>query len=408
MVVNALLIPLTVSVDLSAEAMSSPRRRQLRLKAVLAPMGRLQTKAPTRLLLLAALIAHLQPMFPARANAQSPSAAPPAPASNDKDQTEANSDGDEIPDPELIALTWQYRPQASGQRIRQPVWRPDGTRLTVAETDSLLDDVKSFQTHWRQPEQLSPLVMIFRRDTTIKTGVSVAVVLPDGRRLWSGSWGPFLPNGLSKSACAPQVRELAKWPDEIDIDVKTPLEEPQIIKTVQPIPQRAVEVAPGVRWYVDPYRGIDFKRGGERREHLAAAVLEIENDSSDSLVTYEATAWRRGQETPLRGSYATIIEPRPNIRVTIRVSEPLDDVNSIEKVEFTRQRFKIQRFKDVKLRLDLLLRREDAPDRPKHQPKLKQDTRAKQVPSRSEAERAATLFVACFQIERDGAVVGQP
>ena len=340
-------------------------------------MGRLQTKAPTRLLLLAALIAHLLPMFPARANAQSPSAAPPAPASNDKGQTEANSDGDEIPDPELIAVTWQYRPQASGQRIRQPVWRPDGTRLTVAETDSLLDDVKSFQTHWRQPGQLSPLVLIFRRDTTIKTGLSLAVVLADERRLWSRSWGPFLPNGLTKSACAPQVRELPKWPEVIGVDARVPLEEPQIIKTVQPIPDSAVEIAPGVRWYVDPDRGIDFKRGGERREHLAAAVLEIENESQDNLVSYEATIRLHGKEAPLGGSYATIIEPRPNTRVTIRVSEPLDDVNSIEKVEFTRQRFKIQRFKDVKLRLDLLLTREDAPDRPKHQPQLKQDTRAK-------------------------------
>lgn len=330
---------------------------------------------PVFAFLMVALAAGSTPIFLARAKAQTPATAAPTAAANDTDRTEAESIGDAVADPELIALAWQYRAPADGKRIRQPVWRPDGTRLTPAETDSLLDDVKSFQTHWRQPEQLTPLVMIFRRAAAIKTGVSVAVVLPDGRRLWSGSWGPFLPNGLAKSAVAPYVRELAKWPEEIDVDVRVPLEEPQIIKTVQPIPDSAVEVAPGVRWYIDPDRGIDFKRGGERREHLPAAVLELENDSSDSLVTYEAKAWRRGQEAPLRESYATITELRPNIRTTIRVSEPLDAVNAVEKVEFTRQRFKLQRIKDVKLRVDLQLPHDDAPEPQKDRPKLKQNTK---------------------------------
>lgn len=328
-------------------------------------------QTPVRLFLVAALIAHLPINFLERASAQTPSAARPAAAGKDISQTGAKPRDDDVADPELIALTWQYRPQANGQRIRQPVWRPDGTRLSAAETDSVLDEVKSFQTHWRQPEQLSPLVMIFRREAAIKTGLSVAVVLPDKRRLWSGSWGPFLSNGLTKSACAPQLRDLAKWPEAIDVDVKVPLEDPQIIKTVQPMPDSDVEVAPGVRWYIDPDRGIEFKRGGQRREHLPAAVLELENDSAENLVSYESTAWVRGKEAPLRGGYATIIELRPNIRTTIRVSEPLDAVNAVEKVEFTRQRFKIQRFKGVKLRIDLLLPHDDAPEPQKNRPQLK-------------------------------------
>ncbi|HEX5444019.1 MAG TPA: hypothetical protein VFW87_09335 [Pirellulales bacterium] len=322
--------------------------------------------------LVAAVFACAQPIFLGRTDAQAPASAT---ASNDEIQTEEKP-GDEISDPELIALTWQYDPQASHKRIRQPVWRPDGTRLTVAETDALLDDVKSFQTHWRQPEQLLPLVMIFRREGTIKTGLSLAVVLADGHRRWCGTWGPFLPNRLTTSACVPQVRDLAKWPEAIDVDVRVPLEEPQIIKTVQPVPEGAVEVAPGVRWYIDPERGID-KRNGKRRANLTAAVFEIENEPQDNLVTYDAAVRLRGKEAPLKGAYVTMIGPRPGVWLTLRVSKPLDDVNAIEKVEFTRQRFKILRLKEVKLRLDFLLPRGEVPDQADRNPKLKQEKKGK-------------------------------
>jgi hypothetical protein len=262
-------------------------------------------------------------------------------------------DVDHVPAPELIALTWQVRRQFDNQRIKQPVWRPDGTRLTDAETIELLDKLKSFQGHWWQPDQLRPLVMVFRRDGAIESGLSAAVVLPDGRRLWSGTWGPFQPDRLAKSACAPTIRELAKWPEWVDLDVRVPLEDAQIVKTVEGAPDDPVEVAQGVRWYIDPDRGIDYK-GKERREHLTAAVLELEDDSVDSLVVYSSTVWLRDAERPLSGGYVTKIGPRPNVWRTLRVSDPIDDLQAIERVEFTRQRFKMQRFAHIRLRVDLM------------------------------------------------------
>ena len=287
------------------------------------------------------LVAALSLSAVALASAQG--AAPPESA-----QTKAAN-----PDPELIALTWQVRRQANAERIKQPVWRPDGTRLTDEETIALLDQVKSFQNHWWQPDQLRPLVMVFRRGGAIKSGLSTAIVLADGRRLWSGRWGPFQPDRLTKSASAPTIRELSKWPEWVDLDVKVPLEDPQIIKTLDEGPSSPVDVAPGVRWHIDPDRGIDFKRGKERRDHLTAAVLELENESADSLVVYDSTVWLRGQERPLPGAYATIVVT-DGVRRTIRVSDPLDDVQAIERVEFTRQRFKIERLAHIRLRLDLM------------------------------------------------------
>jgi hypothetical protein len=242
------------------------------------------------------------------------------------------------------------------KRRKQPVWHPDGTRLTDAETIALLEQVKSFQTHWRQPKELTPLVMVFRPPGPIKTGLSTALVL-DGRRAQSGgTWGPFDANGLTKSACAPLQSVLAKWPDSMVIDARVPLEDPQIIKTITTMPDGKVEVAPGVRWYIDPNRGIEFERGDrQRRTGLKAAVFEIEDETFENLVTYESAVWIRGKEQPLPGAYVTKIGPRPGVWATIRAGKPLADVSTIEKVEFTRQRFKIQRFNDVKRRLDLLL-----------------------------------------------------
>lgn len=324
--------------------------------------SRVRIEAWKRLLVMCAIYA-VQ-----RANAQPPEE-PRAVAGTTRREADAKSDGERVADPELVALTWQYRRQASRKRVRQPVWRPDGTRLTVEETDSLLDSVESFQMHWWQPEQLTPLVLVFRRGGKIKTGLSPAIVLADGRKLWCGTWGPLSAKGWTTSACAPLSRNLAKWPELIDIAVRVPVEEPQIVKTAHPIPDQPIEVASGVRWYIDRERGMD-RRGANRQVRLPAAVFEVENESPDSLVSYEARAWLRDKEAPLRGSYVTIFEPRPGVRATLRVSEPLDDLNVVEKAEFTRQEFKIQQFNRIKLRLDLLLPLSDDHDRASTPPKL--------------------------------------
>ncbi|HET6884042.1 MAG TPA: hypothetical protein VFI31_28065 [Pirellulales bacterium] len=254
----------------------------------------------------------------ADAQAQSPPIEPSVPSNRESSKEVAakadGADDNDVEDPELVALTWQYG-----------------------------------------PGELTPLVMVFRWPGPLKTGLSTALVL-DGRRTQSGgTWAPFDANGLTKTACAPLQSALAKWPDSIVIDARVPLEDPQIIKTITAIPDGAVEVAPGVRWYIDPNRGIEFERGEQRRTGLKAAVFEVEDETFENLVTYQSAVWLRGKEQPLPGAYATIIQPRPGVLATIRVSKPLDDVTMIERVEFTRQRFKVQRFDEVKLRTDLLL-----------------------------------------------------
>lgn len=303
------------------------------------------------LVLLVLLPSHSPRPFVGTAAAEPPR----ADRSQREKDTPQNEDAAEpqVPSPELIAVTWQQIAENNGERIEQPVWRPDGTQLSEAEANRLLDQVKSFQTHWwKKDEELRPLVLVLRMPPQVTKGVlTTAVFLDDDRRLWAGSAQFILPNGLAKSALSPRREDLAAWPDKVDVDVKVPLENPQVIKRLKKIPDEPVVLAPGVRWYIDRERGIDVR---SNQLGLTAAVLEIEGYSISSLVSYKARVWLSGQDQPLAGAYSTFIEPRPGVLASIDVSRPIDDVQKIERVEFLRQRFAMERIRGVKTRRDLL------------------------------------------------------
>jgi beta-lactamase regulating signal transducer with metallopeptidase domain len=257
------------------------------------------------------------------------------------------------PRPELIAVTWQQVPQADDKRIEQPVWRPDGKRLTNAEANALLDQVKSFQTHWWNKEAgLRPLVFMFQRPPGIRGGLMTGIVLPDGRRMWMGSCFPLLSNGLSKSACSPSRADLKSWPAQVDLDVRIPLEEPQVFKTIVSLPEGAVEVAPGIRWYVGKEGGTDFLLPGMPEWRYTGGVLEIRDENFEAVIKYEARIWLRGSKQPVPEGIVFAVGEKPD--AVIHMSAKIDKLRSIERVEFTRQRFRFERIKGVQTHLDLL------------------------------------------------------
>jgi Zn-dependent protease with chaperone function len=258
------------------------------------------------------------------------------------------------PSPELIALTWQLVPQSDNKRIEGPVWRPDGTLLTNTESNALLDKVKSFQTHWWNTEKdLRPLVLIYRASSKIRTGFSTAIVLPDGRRQWGGSYW-WVQDGLSKSACSPSRDDLASWPVMVDLELQVPLEDPQVIRTIKSVPEGAVEIAPGVRWHTAKKEGTDFLSPGMPPWPYDSGVLEVQKDRIDSPVKYGATIWLRGRKQPVAEGLRMTFGPKPDELTSVRLSAQISDLQSIERVEFTRQRFGLERIKDVEIRLDLL------------------------------------------------------
>jgi hypothetical protein len=177
--------------------------------------------------------------------------------------------------------------------------------------------------------------------------------MPDEKRIWTGSWGYMTSNGLAKSAVSPNRSELKKWPAKIDLQIRVPLENPTLIQTIDSVTDEHVAVGPGVRWYIDQQKGIDY-RSQPPRTGLTAAVLEIRNDRQENLTKFSASIWMKGEKQPLPEEYVTNIEPKPGIPATIRVSRPIDDPKNIEKVEFYRQRFRMELINDVETHLDLI------------------------------------------------------
>ena len=324
------------------------------------PAARFRRRTPWSAWAIAALVLLvLLPSQGVRRVFEVAAAEPPGVDRRQADDKAEPSEGAAEPQPqnaELIAVTWQQIADANFDRIEQPAWRPDGTQLDKKEVGRLLDQLQGFQTHWwRKDESVRPLVFVFRAPPKITTGsLTTAIVVGENRRLWPGSATYIVQNGLTKSACSPRREELAAWPNEVDVDVKVPIDNEQVIKRLDKIPDQPVDVAPGVKWYIDPQRGIDFSNGQAPQSGLTAAVLELEHDGPDTLVFYDAKVCLQGEKEPLLGAYSTIIVPRPGVQTTIRVSRPIDDVQKIERVEFTRQRYMFQRIRGVKTRLDLL------------------------------------------------------
>ena len=261
----------------------------------------------------------------------------------------------EMRSPELIAVTWQQIPESNGRQFDQPVWRPDGTLLTADEAKSLCREAGGFQAHWwNKTEALRPLVFLFRTNPEIGSGIMTRIVLSNEDRASGGTWGYSIKGGLNKSASSPSRHQLSAWPAKIKLEMKVPLERPTKIKTLHSAPDGLADVGPGARWYLDPRKGVNRSNPQKPISGLTAAVLELRYDSMKSLINHSAEVWLKGRDRPLAMGYATIIEPEPGVTASIYVTEPIDDLEMIEKVEFFRQRFRFERIDGVETHLDLM------------------------------------------------------
>ena len=132
-----------------------------------------------------------------------------------------------------------------------------------------------------------------------------------------------------------------------------PLDDPRVIRTIRSVPKEPVEIANGVRWYIDNERGVDFSRPGPPQFGMGG-VLELHDNENEATITYRVKIWLRGDREPVPEGLVTIIEPKPGDRRTIRCSRAINDLQSIERVEFTRQQFRFEQINGVETHLDLL------------------------------------------------------
>lgn len=270
-----------------------------------------------------------------------------------------------LPDPEkpvttpkLLYLAWQKDGvRSTGMSIPSIVWTPDGEILSQEKSDEILKRVKSFDVHWRQEDDLPPLSMIFQVDGRLTISpVLPTVITAEGDRHTMASTVNTPRKGLIVSAAAPYKSALAQWPEEISLEIKYPVENMIIVKTLKNIPDEPVKIAKGVTWYLDPKRARE--RNPDTREmqiayDKTAAVLQLNRETADKLTQYECRVYLSGHKNPLRGFYSTIIEPDGQ-QYDIRVSQSFGQKQDIEKIEIIRQRHKTSLIKNIPVKLQLL------------------------------------------------------
>jgi len=253
--------------------------------------------------------------------------------------------------PELIALAWERT--EIDPHFPLSAWRPDGSQLSEDEARRLAIEVDGFKfPHWKVRDRLRPLVLMFRLDDRIRSEQTVmcSVRLPGAHGVEMGSGANTSRGVPAKSTIELSATRYATWPelDEIEVEARVRVAEPEVIKTLRGERRGPVIVAPGIRWFVDPQRGVKTV-GGVRQSGFPAAVLEIDRKVADPLMTIRPEiSTRRGKRW--REDYATMADSAGTVE--IRVSEPLDPENPIEELTFTRYDDRIEKYK-VRIRMDL-------------------------------------------------------
>lgn len=253
--------------------------------------------------------------------------------------------------PELVALTWQQSTKAGAETKIGPVWRPDGSLLDDAEVEWLRKDLKTLSGFSRgSGNELRPLVMVFRIDERAKSTQSLmGSVAVNGQFRPCGTTFNSTPSFLAKTVIIPNRGDLAAWPAEVDIEIKAPVGEPELVKFFNEPPAGHFQVDEGVRWYVDRIRGIRTDNG-RRQSGFPAAVFEIDARQADPLCSYFASVRLKDGQS-LREDYVTMADAEGT--VTVRVSQVLDEKNPVASAEFTRRRHRLERYEKLPTRLDL-------------------------------------------------------
>jgi hypothetical protein len=93
---------------------------------------------------------------------------------------------------------------------------------------------------------------------------------------------------LAKSEVTMPTFLVAEWPAEVDVEVRVPVAEPEMLKRIEMLPADPIELARGVQWFVDLAGGDGFRRKRSDDDLLngPAFILQVDRAEADPLVDY--------------------------------------------------------------------------------------------------------------------------
>lgn len=261
--------------------------------------------------------------------------------------------------PKLLYLAWQL----GDVRVHPKEW-PEltlwdiaGKTLGAAEAKEFLGRLPDLHIKPALPGDLPPLVMFFEVDPTILSSVIPSLSHDGFRAANSFAYGRPLGNLNFAVVTANSEESGTAWPEKANIELDYAMENWRVIRTVTEVGTQPIEIAEGVRWYLDPERARERDPNTGRlrwAEGKTAGVLETLRDGgSTGFKTFAARVFLKGQTRHLHHVYSTI-QTREGVNYHIEVSDSFDSANQIERVEILSQRHDVIKFTDVPLRLDLL------------------------------------------------------
>ena len=289
-------------------------------------------------------------------------------------ETGENLDKQSSIPPKLLYLAWQEESSQPGWG-KMVLWNTAGKTLGAAEAQEFLARAGN-NVIANGDDSLTPLVLFFEVDKSINAPVMPTLITKEGARISSGSARTQQVDGVNVAVIVASRTSLAAWPDSASLELNYATEDWQVIKTVSKVGDQPIEIADGVRWYLDQERAREFDpETGRLRwaEGKTAGVLELRAASQTpplapprstrkgdfgeaaqkGLMDYAVRVFLKGQTVPVREVSATAVA-RDDGNYTIRVSDAFSSADQVERVEFIRQQRAIETVDNVPLRLDLL------------------------------------------------------
>lgn len=278
----------------------------------------------------------------------------PAGAPADSEQGSSAAEADVIA-PQLKYLAWSQKQPEDKNSISRFLWTPKGRVLSEGEVSEPITNWLSASSHEQAGHpQLECLNLFFDVDDRLKNCPVFPTVLVEGKR--GTRWTALnSTEGWACSSVSLEKKDFAKWPEKMSLEIRYPLEDQAVIKTLNKVPDDTLEVAEGIIWYLDPTRALKYDNNTNRWitiDGKTAAVLQTLRGRPEELTDYSVRVYLKDQKQPLDGNFSTFIEPDGQLH-EIDVSNPVEP-QQIERIEVLRQRYAVRLIENIPIKVDLI------------------------------------------------------
>ena len=266
------------------------------------------------------------------------------------------------PKPELLYLGWQNEEEDVGwQKLNETAdtisWDIHGKLLSPSEVKTVRKKVGPLYLTRSREGSLPTLLLIFQVDETISQTVMPTVLGPGNlRRNSDSSKGLMYRNGMNLATVSPIESGLEKWPSKVDFEIHYAVEKGKVIKTITEVPDKPVDIADGVTWYLDPSR-VNRRHVNKGQQHplkKTAGVLQTRVDGDWKLTDYTASMYLKGRKRPVENALSTLTGDPNGPLYEKSVSDAFESKDDIKRIDFFRRRYEIAYLRQVPVRTDLL------------------------------------------------------